>query len=106
MVGMPRVFKDLAAQEKNFTAHLCVAAHWLRNTAKKHKTQNKVKLISRWSQTRGPLDGLMRPTNIRKNEDFKTNIVPIDIFFKNTQYLHKFFSSFFNAARETLLSVS
>jgi len=45
-------------------------------------------------------------TNISKNGDFKRKIWPIDLFSQKHWILTLKFSSFFNAASQTLLSVS
>jgi hypothetical protein len=37
-------------------------------------------ILEHRSQTRGPQEGLMRPANIRKNENFKRNIGQIGLF--------------------------
>jgi len=53
--------------------------------------------IDQRSQTRGPRaacgprEGRLRPANIGKNEDFKENIKPICLFFKNIEYLNHIF---------------
>jgi len=46
-----------------------------------------------------------RPANIRKNGDFKRNIGPIGQFSQKHWILTQKNSSFFNAARQTLLCV-
>jgi hypothetical protein len=48
----------------------------------------------------------MRPANIRKNGYFKRNIGPIGLFSKTLDINSKTIYSFFNAAWQTLLSVS
>ncbi len=41
------------------------------------------KALDQGSQTRGPREGLMRPANIRKNEDFLGNIKFFLLIFPN-----------------------
>jgi hypothetical protein len=64
-------------------------------------------ILEQWSQTRGPQDSPMRPANIGKNGDFKMkHWANWSIFSKTLDINSKKISSFFNAAHQTLLSVS